>query len=744
MNDQFSLDDVKGVGAPRVAPLAEARSASPRPGYPEAAQVGDGKEPHLLDYLRVLHKRRWTAATAFLFVVGIVTVYTFTATPIYEARTRLLIEADNPNVVSFKEVIDEDQTKADYYQTQYSILKSRILARKTIEALKMWHHPEVADPKGAPESQAAATAADETAAQSRAIDRFLSRLTVAPIRNSRLVDVNYRSPDPVVAERILNTLARAYIEQHLEYKLMASKEATDWLGQRLGEQRKQVESAESALQRYREQNDAISLEDRENIVVQKLADLNAAVTRAKTVRIEKEALYNQLRAIQADQVALDTFPAVLSNSYIQQQKADLTSLQSQLAQASEKLGDRHPDIIRLKSAVQSAQLKLSAEIAKIVQAVRNEYESAHAQENSMVAALEAQKREALGMNRRAIEYGVLKRDVESNQQIYDSLLQRAKETGVSSELRTSNVRVVDPAERPQGPVSPRPALNLLLAVLGGAIFAGGLAFFFEYLDNRIKSPDEIKAYLRLPALGIVPSIHPKALNGSQPLINNGVPANFVEAFRTLRTNVLFSSADEGTRSIVVTSTGPSEGKTLVSTNLALALAQSGHRVLLIDADLRRPAAHTRFAIPAEPGLSNLMVGNARASDSVRNTSVPGLWLLPAGRIPPNPLELLGSKRFKDFLHSLSEHFDWIVVDSPPVMAVSDAAVVAHACSGVLFVVGSEMANRHAAQAAIEQLETARVRFIGAVLNRVDLERQSYYYSHYYRREYSNYYTRQAS
>jgi capsular exopolysaccharide synthesis family protein len=247
----------------------------------------------------------------------------------------------------------------------------------------------------------------------------------------------------------------------------------------------------------------------------------------------------------------------------------------------------------------------------------------------------------------------------------------------------------------------------------------------------------VKQHLGLPFLGMVPALFDKTIEN--PLINNGVPSNFSESFRAMRTNMLFSSADEGSRSVVVTSTGPGEGKTVVATNIAVALAQAGQRVLLVDADMRKPRVHVVFEKPREPGLSNVLVGNAKASEAVHTTAVPGLWVMPAGLQPPNPAELLGSKRFKDFLSSLAEHFDWVIVDTPPVMAVTDSSIVSHLATGVLFVVGAEMTNHHAAQRALEQLEHARAKFIGAVLNRVDLQHNAYYYSQYYRREYSDYY-----
>jgi len=718
------------------------------------------EEPHLFDYARVVVKRRHVAGAVFVAIFLAVAVYTFTATPLYEGRAQLLIEADNPNVVNFKEVIDEAQSRQDYYQTQYKLLQSRSLAKKTIDALKLWESPELSSPVVKPRFsignalRSSATwvtslfgkqapqevpGADETAAQVKAIGAFLDRLSVTPVRNSRLVEVSYRSQDPVVAANVANGVAKTYIEQNMEFRFTASRDASEWLDQQLAEQRQQVEAAETALQQYREQNDALSVEDRQNIVVQKLADLNSAVTKAKTDRLLKESMYRQLASIEHDASALDTFPAILANQFIQQQKTELASLQRQRAQLSEKLGERHPEMLRIQSAIQASQMKLDGEIAKVVQGVRTEYQAARAQEQSLMSALDSQKGEALSMNRKAIDFGVLERDVESSKQIYQSLLQRAKETGVSGALKTSNIRIVDAADVSADPVSPRRAINLLIGLLGGALCGIGVAFFFEYMDNRLKTPEELESYLGLPSMGLIPRLTGEhAL--TDPLINNGVPANFSEALRGLRTNVLFSFAEEGARSIVVTSTGPGEGKTTVATNLALGMALAGQRVLLIDADMRRPRVHEALRMEREPGLSNLLVGAAKANEVMRKMPVPNLYVLPAGTTPPNPAELLGSKRFSELLTSLKDHFDLVVIDTPPVMAVTDAAVIGYRASGVLFVCAADVTNRHAAKTALDQLEHARVRFIGAVLNRVDLEGNAYYYSKYYRKEYQGYYT----
>ena len=723
------------------------------------------EERHLMDYVRVIYKRRWVAIPVFLTVLVIGAINSYRTTPLYRASTQILIEKDSPKVGDLSTIFKQNDGwyNDDFYQTQYRILQSRSLGRKTAEAMRLEKHPALArGPEevrapwtirgtvagavgfvkslggSAPSEQPDKAAAKDVDPYGRYADIVLGALDVVPVRNSRLVDISMTSTNPQLASDLANAHARAYIEQNLEFRFSASKDATDWLEAQLAEQRKKVEASEAQLQRYKEQHDAVAVEDRQNIVVQRLADLNSVATRAKTTRIEKEALYNQLRSIQNSN-AIDSFPAVLGNDYVQKLKSDLGDLQRQQAELADKYGDRHPEMVKVRSAINSAEAKLQIEIDKVVMSVKSEYDTAAAQERTLVGALEGGKAEALSLNRKGIEFSVLQRETESNRQVYEALLQRTKETGISGELKASNIRVVDPAEVPGSPFLPRRQQDLTTAAFSGLVLALGLVFLFEYLDNRIKSPQELRAQLNVPFLGMVPSIDVK----SGALLQDGVPPNFAEAIRGVRTNVLFSSAEEGVRVIVVTSAGPGEGKSMFSSNLSVSLAQAGQRVLHVDADMRRPRVHAIFDIAQEPGLSNLLVGDCKPSEAIRKTPVQNLCVLPAGMIPPNPAELLGSKRCEDFFATLGQNFDWVILDSPPVLAVADASILANTATGVVFVVGADQTSRQAARAALEQLEAVQAHVIGAVLNRVDLEKNPYYYSAYYRKEYSRYY-QQAS
>jgi capsular exopolysaccharide synthesis family protein len=750
----------------------------PRPQVPAVArQESVAEEKHLWDYVRVVYKRRWIALPALLLVFSTMTFNSMRETPVYRSQVQLLIEKDAPTVARLEQMFQSTDGwyNDEFYQTQHRILQSRSLAKRTIDAMNLWDAPRLGNGpepksrisptammwsvidggislarrpfrKAAPAPQAPApeqVQAGEDAAQSARISEFLGGLSILPDSKSRLVEIRYMSTDPVFAAAAANAVTAAYIQQNLEFKLNTSKEAGDFLSDRLAEQRKAVDASERALQEFKEKNGAVAIaEGTSTIAVQRLTDLNGALIKARTERIHKEALYNQLTSMQAAGT-IETFPAVLANEYIQGLKTNLAQMQREQAQLAERYLDGHPEMTKSRSAVQTASAKLTTEIGKVVQGVNSEYRAALAQEQSLQGAMNAQRNEAIGQNKMDIAYAVLKREADSNREIYESLMQQTKETGISGERRATNVRVIDPAEVPRGPISPNVRADMTFAFVAGLVLAIGLAFGFEYLDNRIKTPQELKANLNVPFLGMVPSL-PADKRASNPLLDNGVPPNFAEAFKSIRTNVLFSTAEEGMRSLVVTSAGPGEGKSLVASNLSLALAQAGQRVLLIDADMRRPRVHEIFGGQQEPGLSNVLSGNAKTSDAIRKSSTPGLWVLPSGHIPPNPAELLGSKRYTDFVASLGIHFDWVVLDTPPVMVVADSSIVANQASGVVFVVRADHTNRHAVRAAAEQLEAANAHLLGSVLNGVDLIRNPYYYSAYYRKDYARYYVSTAA
>ena len=738
---------------------------------PSASHPARGQRPsvHVSDYLRVIYKRRWVAIAAFLVVFISGVLGTVRTVPTYEASTQLIIEKDARRATSLDTVLRDQESwyQDDFYPTQYRILQSRTLALRTAKALEQVP-PEVVPPApglsfslsglvsaafsaisslASPAAPAAAGAGAEPADGTESAgtvalaNRLLGGLVVTPVRNSRLVDVKFRSPDPVFAAAAANAIAAQYIEQSLDFRQAATTQAGSFLTRQLEEQRILVEQSERQLQQYKEQNNAGSVDDKQNIVVQKLNAINQELVQARIHRMDREATYNTLIELRDRGEPLDAFPAVMASEVVQRLKTEIAAKESERARMSTTFGPAYQPMQTLIRQIEAERAELEAEIDKVVGSIHAEFLAARAREDGLQRSLDQQQRESIGLDRKMLDYAALEREASSNRQLYEMLLMRAKETGAASEFQGTNIQVLDRAEVPTYAVLPRTQRDLMVAALGGLLLAFGLVFGLEYLDSRIKTPDEVKTHLGLPFLGMVPTCTGLDLGGEAPLLHQAVPPAFSEAIRSVRTAVLFSSADESARTVVVTSTGPHEGKTLVSSSLAITLAQAGQRTVVVDADMRRPRMHEALGRSQEPGLSNVLVGEATLGDAVRPTTVANLSLLSAGHIPPNPAELLGSKKYLDLIADLKGRFDWVIIDAPPVMPVTDAAVVANTAGGVIFVIGSEMTPRQNAAAAIEQLRGANARFIGAVLNRVNIHRHSYYYSPYYRKEYGKYYQR---
>lgn len=740
--------------------MATSESAALVPRPPLEVDMGSWYDPPeppsgpdgdlLRRYARVLYRHRWLEMGVVVAACAIAFAYITAATPIYEGHATVLIEPDNPTVVTFKEVVEQNTTKGGYYETQLGILHSRSLARTTLDRLHLWKYPEFAERRHGVVRRAAAlagidlglllhdpppVAAGETAEQSWAIDAFLDQLTLTSRADNRLVDVRFNSRDPRLAAQVVNTLTQAFIDDKREQKTRASREASEFLEAQLAAQRRQLEESERELQRYREQNTEIPLADQQNITTQKLTELSAALTRARTDRIESDSQYAQLAAIQNDPAAYDTMPVIIANPLVQQLKAELARLQREQVRLSETLGDEHPEMVNLNASIARTQQQLRAEVGKIAQAARNQAQANAAKEHSLEAALEAQKRDALAVGGRSIRYEALQREAASNRQMFDALLQRAKEAEVSSEITATNVRVVDPAEVPRSPAYPRKAMILVLALLLGVPLAAGIAIAHDYVDDRIDSPGEISSRLGVRVLGYSPLV-PRRLAASVPFVSEQVSPIFAEAFRAIRANLILSVPPQEKKSLVVTSTGPGEGKTLIVCNLAVALARAGRRVLLIDADMRRPQVHRNFRLNLDPGLGGVLQGRDPIAEVIRPSGIAGLSIVTAGLPPDTPGDLLELPVFENAVASIRDEFDWIVIDSPPVMAASDAIALAHAAAAVVFVVGAHMATAREARAALEQLQVTGARIIGAVLSRADLNDEAPYsyakYGGYYR------------
>lgn len=694
------------------------------------------EQRHLLDYFDAVLRRKGIVLAVFLAVSAWFGVRSFMTQSVYQASVQILIDRDKQNVLTFKEVTEVDAARDDYYQTQYKLLQSRSLARRVVEGLNLLQDPEFGGPRS-PEVVQAALAAQpgDSPVMESAIDGVVGRLSVQPVKNSRLVAVSVETFRPELAAQIANELSRRYIEQTLEFRYQTSSEATKWLSQQLDDQRAKVAAAEQALQRLKEREGIVNVEERRTLLDAKLQQLGANLTALKTTRLEKEALWRQMRSAPNP----EENPAVMSSPVVQQLRVDLANLERQQSQLLERYLDQHPEVVKVRNQIAETRKRIAAEAQRVIRAAENDYKAAAAQEASIAAALEQAKGEALDLSGRAGEYDSRKRELQASQEVLDSLMSRLKQTDVSTELKASNIRIVDPAVVPRAPVRPNRQRDVLFGVLMGLMTSIGLAFFLEYLDNTLKSPEDVREHLGVPLLGVIGEMESK--NPGPVLLGPRPVGSFAEGYRVLRTALDYSWSDKAPRVIVVTSTSPGEGKTLTSINLALTLASADGKVLLVDGDLRKPQVHSVLKLQKRPGLSDVLVGQAKVSEAVQ--AVPGthLSLLAAGTHVPSPADLMTTQVLDGLVQGLRNLYNWIVIDSPPVAAVADALILARATDGVVVVAGAEMVPRAAVRHTLERVHEAGARILGVVLNRAQNRRRPYgygYYGHYYGHYYGRY------
>jgi polysaccharide biosynthesis transport protein len=705
-------------------------------------------EPDILhqarQYLAVIHKRRALILTCL--VVSLVTafLYNYTTRPLYMATTQIFIETNTPDIMPGKELV---QSPIGDLQTEYQLLQGRALAEKAVERLNLQKNEEFqTGPLMSPweriqrrvQGRNPATVVDnEGIPLLPAVAAFRSRVNVQPLPGNRLVNLRFTAYDPILAADAANTLAQLYIEQALDIRFSTSSDATRWLGERLKEQQEKLEKAERALIEYKERQGQMT----GTLAEQKIGTIDSALMTARTERISKETLAHQAQRLSPNDI--QNYPQIASNPNVAHLRSQLVDLQREQTRLSETFGERHPEIVRNKEQIRSVEEKLRSEMASVVRGLESDAQLARQREASLQASMDAAKRDIWDASRKSVDYDMLKREVDTNRELYQSLLSKAKETGLETKMDYRNVRIMEKAEPPRAPFSPQKNKNYQIALLIGLALGLGISLLFEHLDNTFKTPDDVKQHLDLPFLGMVPDGSAKN-NGQNtgtvsPLILRSPKSAVAEAYRVLRTNLIFSSADRTGRILIISSANPSEGKTTTVANIAASLAINGSRVLAVDADLRRPTMHQHFGLAKSPGLSDLIVGKCKPSDVIQKTQFGGLQVLPCGYVPPNPTELLGSATLREILGALRTHYDWVLIDTPPVLAMADTAVLSPLADGVVLVVAAETSSRPAVQRAVDQLRSVNSRMVGVILNKVNFERNSYYYGQYYGEYYRSYY-----
>ena len=704
------------------------------------------REPHLLDYIIILRKHQWLILTFLLTVVTVVTIASFKMKPVYEAAARVEVDKESQGTLQFQDAnsYDEYIDMDNYLETQTKILESETLAFLTIRSLDLAKYPEFGGT-----STATAFGQGGAAPKRPAIlGAFLGSLNVKRVPNSRLIEVRFDAEDPQLAAQVVNAHLQNYIELNFKSKYDATTQASNWLSAELEELRIKVEKSEDARLAYERQNQIWQIDEKQDITTQKLADLSKAVTEAQTALAEKEALYRMAAAGN-----VDALPAARDNVVIQDLLRRKSDIDEQYAEAVNQYGPNFPKVQRLAEQRKQVDDDLANAQKTMVDGIREDFNTARSHVELLQEALDKQKTEANDLAEKLVQYHILEHDAEANKQLYDGLLQKLKEAGITAGLRSSNIRVVDPALVPTSPSRPQKARNILLAFLVGLVGGVGLAIFREYLDNTVKSPDDIEALSGLPSLAVVPTL--PGLNGhhsrlsrltrdtaEQTVANPRVEllsyvqpkSQISEAFRALRTSLLLSQADHPPQVILVTSALPREGKTTAAVNLAVTLAQLGDRTLLMDSDMRKPGIRRALNLTTgkDVGLSSYLAGVCSLDEAmIPHPAISNLTAMTTGPVPPSPADLLSSLRMREGLAELRRRFKFIVIDSPPIMAATDAVILSAQTDGVLLVVRSGETPKEAFTRARDLLMAVKSRLLGVVLNAVDSSAPDYYYSYRY-------------
>jgi len=718
------------------------------------------REHSISDYWRILQKRKWSVIVSVIVVLITAGLVNIRMTPIYEAETRILISPQVSSPLNFKDnnttqATDDQQRDID---TKVKILQSDTLAELVIHRLNLDANPDFA---GAAQTQSSGgitvseSPAREAARQEQLIRKFQGNLRVQQVPDTSLVEIRYSDPNPSLAANITNTIAATFIEQNVKSRYDSTMQAADWLSKQLADLQIKMESSQAKLVEYQKQHNIVGVDDKQNLTTEKLDELNKELIGAQADRIQKESLY---------QVATtgnpDTISAVLQDPILTSLRQRQTELQAQYALLSTEFGPGYPKVVETKNQLAQIDQDYREQVQNSVNRIKNDYQAAVNREQMLQAALVEQTGVADQLNENAIEYKVLKQEADSNRQLYDGLLQQLKQASLAAGLDSSNIRVVDRARVPLHPARPNIPRNLEFALLVGLVIGIALAFGLDALDTTVRTPDQAESVSGLPILGVIPlqpmfdepltisaKAHlpkkiPRYSTRPWPLITYLDPqSEIAEAYRALRTSVLLSSVTHPPCSILVTSSVPQDGKTMTCVNLSIVLAQQGKRVLLLDADMRRPTVHRVFGLSGQLGLSNILTGGADMNDAIQATVQPNLFVIGAGPAPPHPSELLSSSLMLDLLRKWRNDYDHIIVDSPPVISVTDPVLLSVQMDAVLLVVRSGQTTATHVRRTRDLLQSVKANLLGIVVNAADLTSPDYYY--YYGSKY-RYYTHKES
>jgi capsular exopolysaccharide synthesis family protein len=707
---------------------------------------------HLRDILRVLRKRRSALIGFFVTFFSLVLLFTFTSTPYFEGSTKVMIEKAESDNLTGRYV--STRTDPEFYGTQFQLIKSRAVARRVVSSLGLDQNPEAffgkqegrkspleiivprvkeiisgvsklfsKDKSLSEEKTEALSPAEKIALQ------ISDKIQVRPVEGSRIININFLSPNPELAALIANTTAKAYIEEILEMKLNSTRSSLEWMTQKAEAEAVKLQRSEQALQDYMKSNNLVTIEDRMTVTPEQLSEINLQLLRAESRRKELQALYNKVKSVGKNYQSAQTISAIASNPALQAIRAQIVETEKSMMELGNKFGPKHPIMVKTRGDLQVLESKRNQEIDRGVESIKNEYELALANEGNLRDKLDTSKTEALVLNEKFIQYGHLKRLVDTNRTLYDALLLKLREQSITEENQPVNLWLVEKAAVPLKPAKPWVALNLQIGFLIGILGGVALAFFLEYLDNTIKDPEDVESAFGVPVIGVIQKWKKKREEVEKIVIKEPLSA-LAESYRGIRTAIQLSFSDNPPKKILMSSAVMGEGKTTTAINLAMIIAQSDQRVLLIEADLRRPRFHKIFKIYNTKGLSNYLAGEVEAP-IIQKGPLPRLAIIPAGPIPPNPAELLVSNRMKTLLEAASRDFDFIICDAPPLLPVADTRILARLFDGVILVCNAGKTTYDMTERSLKMLQDIRARLLGLVVNQHEIAKSGYYHQSYY-------------
>ncbi len=676
------------------------------------------------DLVKMIFKRKVTLGLFILIPMIFSVIYSYTMTPIYSAQAQVLIEGNSSQTATLEAILRKQTREVNFLETQYILLKSRALIKSVIQKLELEESEEFKPRESLISFEPLKKSIswvlglifvnnkdepiDDTVTDpyTKLVNTFLKRLTISPVRKTQVVNVVYQGYSPELAAKIVNTLCETFIEKNIELKSTIDQGTGEWLRKRVKEVNEELKESELALQKYKEEHDALELEEKRGFANQKLGRILRDISVAKSERLRWEAIRNQVLKMKRDpKEMLQSLPDELKSENVVRLRKEYIAFQQELIVLSKSYGSSHPTIITLKAKIDAIEKRIPDEMNRVLRSVNNEFEAAREKENIMQSALDNMKKRAIKADKETIEYTSLKHEVEANKKLFDLLLNRMKQINVRSQISETNIRVVDTAEVPLIPVKPNKILYLLIAMTLG--FFGGFIFvsYKEFQDKTVKSENQLENSLPFPVLGTVSTLSGKK-DKRFPILN--INSQTGSEFRDMVTNLRWILA-EPHRVIMVTSTLCGEGKATVAANLAVGIAQVGKRVLLVDADLRQPKLNAFFKTKPSPGLADLLQDVQSIQKVGQETKFKGLWVLPTGTVGPNSYifqDLFNPEKFKKVISFVRNKFDVVLLVTSPAKKFSDASFIEKFCDGIVYVVEAGKNDPKTIERAIEQLSKA--------------------------------------